>query len=51
VTTETTTAQVEGPRRPSPCHLGTAATVKSAIFPLGLLLFYIVYNGGKLLCL
>jgi hypothetical protein len=25
----------------------TAATVKVAIFPLRLLLFYIVYNGGK----
>jgi len=30
------------------CRLGnTAATVRIAIFPLRLLLFYIVYNGGK----
>jgi hypothetical protein len=31
------------------CRPGnTAPTVKIAIFPLRLLLFYIVYNGGKL---
>ena len=32
----------------SRCRPGnTAATVKTAIFPRPLLLFYIVYNGGK----
>jgi hypothetical protein len=33
------------------CRPGnTAATVKTAIFPRRLLLFYIVYNGGKSNC-